>query len=103
MSIEFRKELLNIVDKTINSDRNTQYGEPEDSFKQIAHLWNAYLEAKYSGHKIDHEVTCLLDKEDIGLMMCLFKICRDMNGVKLDNYIDAIGYLACVAPEPNTK
>ena len=79
-----RKEILAEAEKCVCSDRNLQYGDPEDNFSDIAKLWSAYLDTN-------------LGAEDVAIMMCLFKIVR----VKVsfyedkDGWIDLIGYAAC--------
>lgn len=93
MTKEYRKEVLKMVDEIVNNDRCDQYGEPEDNFKIIADAWTWYINNKYpDGFKE-------LNGEDVGLMMVLFKITRQMHQSKLDNFIDAIGYAVCVTPE----
>lgn len=80
-----REQILEMAKKTICRDRNDQYGEPEDNFKKIAQYWGLYL-----GKKID--------AYDVAIMMTLFKVARMMTGKeKEDNFVDAIGYLACGA------
>lgn len=65
------------------TDRNQQYGEPEDNFAVIASLWTNYAGRKFTAH-------------DVAMMMALFKVGRAMTGTaKADSYIDACGYLAC--------
>lgn len=78
-----RETCLTEAMQTICVDRNDQYGEPENNFKLIAKYWNVYLNSE-------------LTAEDVAIMMTLFKIARMNTGKpKLDNYIDAVGYLAC--------
>ncbi|WP_130837539.1 DUF6378 domain-containing protein [Lachnoclostridium sp. Marseille-P6806] len=82
-----REEILNEAKKCVCTDRNEQYGEPEDNFKMIAALWNAYLK------NID-----LLDSQDVANMMILFKVARNataLDNPKPDNWIDIAGYAAC--------
>lgn len=68
--------------KTINGERQDQYGDPEDTFKKIADLWTAYLGI---------EVTPTMTAD----MMCLLKIAREFCGKgKRDNAVDLIGYAA---------
>lgn len=43
MSKENRETILSEVKKIICNDRNEQYGEPEDSFKNIAEYWTTYI------------------------------------------------------------
>lgn len=85
-----RSMVLEDARMAVCSDRNHQYGEPEDNFKMIAAYWNDYLEG------IDHRK---LTPSDIGDMMVLFKIARSTlkTGAKKkgDNYVDIAGYAAC--------
>lgn len=79
-----RKEFLTEAEKCVCSDRNLQYGEPEDNFSDIAKLWSAYLDAD-------------LGAEDVAIMMCLFKIARLKGSFyeDKDSWVDLIGYAAC--------
>lgn len=85
METSVREEILNRAIKCVCTDRNTQYGEPEDSFRVISYLWETYLNRPLTPH-------------DVGIMMALLKIARIMTGqTKADNYVDAAGYIACAA------
>ncbi len=78
-----RGQLLKMAADCILRDRDLQYSSPEDSFKSIAALWAAYLGTEITAH-------------DVGVLMALFKIGRIKTGhYKDDNYVDAIGYIAC--------
>lgn len=78
-----RKRYLDAAAQCICTDRNQQYGEPEDSFAVIARLWSAYLNKD-------------IKPEEAAVMMALFKVGRMMTGsFKDDTYIDCIGYIAC--------
>lgn len=79
-----RKEILAEAEKCVCSDRNLQYGEPEDNFSDVAKLWSAYLDTD-------------LGSEDIAIMMCLFKIARLKGSCyeSKDSWVDLIGYAAC--------
>lgn len=78
-----RAELLKEAENCICRDRDIQYGSPENSFGEIAKMWSGYLDKEITAH-------------DVGVMMTLFKIARIKTGhIKSDNYIDAIGYIAC--------
>jgi gene 55 protein len=80
-----RKEILAEAEKCVCSDRNLQYGEPEDNFLRIATLWNAYLGKMY------------VTSYDVAVMMCLFKIARLQGSAfeSIDSWVDLIGYAAC--------
>lgn len=68
--------------KTINGERQDQYGNPEDTFALIANLWAAYLDVD-------------LKAENVADMMVLLKIAREKGGKgKRDNMVDLIGYAA---------
>ena len=69
----------------INGQRQQQYGNPEDSFPEIAVLWNWWLGPRLSAP---------LTAQDVAMMMALMKIAREKNGAgKTDNVVDACGYL----------
>jgi hypothetical protein len=80
-----RERVLRGAIQCVCTDRDTQYGSPEDSFTAIAALWSAYTGQTYTAH-------------DVGVMMALLKIARIKTGqYKEDSYIDAAGYIACAA------
>lgn len=87
-----RAEILDTAKNIITTDRNAQYGEPENNFGVIAQFWNHYLTTTQG-------VCLFLSATDVAIMMALFKIgriatARDMHE---DSYIDAAGYIACAA------
>lgn len=78
-----RKSILDAAEKCVCTDRETQYGAPEDNFKVIADLWRDYKGVGFNAH-------------DVGIMLALLKIARIASGqTKEDNYIDLAGYAAC--------
>jgi len=77
----------------INGERQDVYGNPEDSFADIADYWTVYL-----GHKgVIHEGDRKLTSKDIAIMMTLFKLAREEHQHKRDNIVDALGYLKIYA------
>ena len=83
-----RSEILKAAERCVCTDRNQQYGEPEDNFRIIAALWNVYLFGR--GAKSQ------LKPADVGAMMALFKLGRiATGGDKADSFIDLAGYAAC--------
>lgn len=70
----------------INGERNEHYGEPEDNFRNIAEMWNAYLRPRYGFDK--------LDAYDVAMLMVLMKVARNGHYRKLDNLVDIVGYTA---------
>ena len=93
MSAKTRAEILESAKKCVCEDRNGQYSEPEDSFKNIAGYWEIYLRHNCVSQGADVCVT----PADVAMMMALFKIARietaDMPIA--DSYVDAAGYIAC--------
>lgn len=80
-----RKEILEQTVKTVCTDREGQYGSPENNFRLIALLWSDYLGEKY-----------IFTPQEVAIMMALLKIARISTGkYKDDNYIDLAGYAAC--------
>ena len=86
LSMEIRKRVLDGAASAVLTDRNREYGEPEDSFKAIAALWEAYRGVKFSSM-------------DVGVMLALMKVARirTSGGASLDSFIDLAGYAACAA------
>ena len=81
-----RKEILKQATDAVCTDREGQYGSPEDNFRRIADLWTAY----WGGYPFE--------PKDVAMMMSLLKIARIATGKhKDDNYIDLAGYAACGA------
>lgn len=85
-----RERCLDEAKRIVCTDRNEQYGEPENNFDVISEYWAAYLNSKY-------KVGVPLDSGDVAHMMVLFKMGRitTAKAYKEDNYIDMAGYAAC--------
>jgi len=82
-SSECRENVLELAKKAVLSDRNMEYGEPEDSFERIAKLWNACYNLN-------------LEVQDVAIMLALLKIARLANNPgHLDSWVDLVGYAAC--------
>ena len=82
-----RKELLDKACSIVNGARDKSYGSPEDSFKCIGQMWNAYL-----GRRLQKK----LSSSDVAAMMGLLKIARISSGIySEDSWIDLAGYAAC--------
>jgi len=93
-----RGQVLLDAHKIINGERQNVYGNPEDSFALIARYWQTYLAVRVD--EIERERSdggCTkffeITASDVALMMVLFKIAREANQHKLDNIVDASGYL----------
>ena len=77
-----REEILEKARQCVCGDRDMQYGSPEGSFKRIADYWSLYINKPIS-------------PQDVAIMMILFKVAREENKDKADNWIDIAGYAAC--------
>lgn len=85
-----RKETLDEAARCVMSDRNRDYGGPEDNFRTIAAIWNAYLAAR--GYTVD------IEPVDVANLMIGVKLARaGTSPEKADHYVDLAGYAACAA------
>lgn len=86
-----RAETLDKAKECVCGQREQDYGTPENNFQIIANYWNAFLDAKLS-----RDPDYVLKREDVAVMMALFKIGRITTGAGTsDSFVDACGYLAC--------
>jgi len=75
------EKLFANVTETLNA-RGAAYGHPIQNHKRIAELWSAYL-----GYPIQ--------PNEVAICMALVKISRQTQDSRvLDNYTDALGYIA---------
>lgn len=81
-------DIINAVNSLIG-ERQDRYGNPEDSFRLIASLWNVYLD------------TDQIQPRDVAMMMVLFKLARQRHQHNDDNLIDAAGYLGLAGDMEN--
>ena len=80
-----RSDVLKQAEKTVNGDRDKEYGPPTENFAVIADLWTAYKGVEFS-------------RVEVGIMMRLLKIARIRTGPgQADSYVDLAGYAACAA------
>ena len=80
-----RKTVLEQAAICVCTDREAQYGSPENNFGIIARLWEDYTGYPITSH-------------DVAIMMALLKVARIKSGHnKDDSYIDLAGYAACAA------
>lgn len=86
-----REKLLKQAIQITTSDRNKQYGNPEDNFRVIAGFWSTYLTAAQG-------CDIVLSPADVAQMMILFKTARlATNPTHYDSILDQAGYAACAA------
>ena len=78
-----RERILRQAETCVMGDREQDYGTPEQNFRVIADMWNAYLRTD-------------LQPKDVAAMLALLKIARIASGhAKADNWVDLAGYAAC--------
>lgn len=88
-----RADILHAAEKCVCGQRETDYGTPENNFKAIAKLWEAYLNKACT-----RDVNVRVEAKDVAAMMALLKIARiAAGGGKADSWIDLAGYAACGA------
>lgn len=79
------QQILVDAGKTINGERQDQYGSAEDSFDTIAAGWTAYLTAT-------NRAPVMVTAKDAALMMGWLKTAREAHAPKRDNRLDLLGY-----------
>ena len=88
-----RADILRAAEKCVCGQREQDYGTPEDNFKAIAELWEAYLNKACT-----RGVNVRVEAKDVAVMMALLKIARiAAGGGKADSWINLAGYAACGA------
>lgn len=86
---EIRADILDTAKGYVLKDRNSTYGTPEDNFKRIAILWEAYDQIRRPGPETPI---------DVSIKMILMKIARlAHNPGHKDSWVDTAGYAACGA------
>lgn len=86
-----RVEILAEASQIVSINRNSAYGEPEDNFRVIAHLWYDYLAGRGLISSTEY-----LQPFDVAAMMILMKISRLVTSPeKQDHWVDIAGYAAC--------
>lgn len=84
-SVVIAQAILSKASKVIGGQRQEDYGTPDDSFQEIANLFNA-MGLERNGNKIE--------KTDTPMAMVMLKLAREFNRPKLDNIVDTCGYAA---------
>lgn len=79
------KSILEEAEELTGGARQEQYGHPIVNFQNIADLWNTFINGKY-------ESWIELTPEDVGFLMVLVKVAREMHTPKKDNLVDGAGY-----------
>ena len=90
-----RQQILEAATQCVTKDRNATHGEPEDNFRAIADLQNAYLRAKYV-HNAQRGKLLDITPVDVAVLNILQKVARIVTSPECpDHWIDIAGYAAC--------
>ena len=54
-----RTQILDTAKQCVSADRQSQYGEPEDSFAVIAGFWSSYLERGIDAYDVAETIATL--------------------------------------------
>jgi len=68
----------------VAGERQSDYGDANESFSRIANLWSAYTGST-------------IEPWDVAQMMILLKVSRAKTSKKRDTLVDIIGYAECAA------
>lgn len=86
-----RETILEEAKRCVCTDRQNQYGPPENSFNYISDLWTAYMQN-------DKREDVIISPTDVAIMMILLKVARTAQHKSYsDNYVDIAGYAALAA------
>ena len=81
-TVSIRALVLDEAKRVITQDRDEEYGDVSENFKDIADMWSTYL---------DHTLV----ESDVAAMMVLVKIARlKSNHTHRDSWVDVAGYSA---------
>jgi len=81
--ISIREDTLQTAISIVCTDRQNDYGNPEDNFRRIADIWSSYFGTTFT-------------PKDVAAALILLKLARVRSGhAKRDNWIDIAGYAAC--------
>lgn len=87
--VDPRRELLEQATSIVTGARAAVYGGPEDNFRRIANLWNAYIADT-------RHVDVDLQPHDVAALMILMKVARlEESPGHFDSWLDVAGYAAC--------
>lgn len=104
-----RKEILDDAAQAVLSDRNTDYGNPEDNFTNICDLWNTRLAIRLRtlglvlvsycdalNNNLTPAPTNIHRPHDVAIYMSDVKDSRiEVSPKKKDHWVDRAGYSAC--------
>ena len=80
----YRKKVLDKI-HDVSKQRQEGYGSALSSFSRIGTMWTAYIQAKFG-------ISIEIGADDVGFLMELFKMCREMNKPDFENGIDGTNY-----------
>ena len=84
-----REDVLTTAADIVTSDRNLEYGPPEQNFTRIADLWNAFLKGR-----VDPSAPVL--PYETAILVLLIKVARiQVSPEQKDHWVDIAGYAAC--------
>jgi Domain of unknown function (DUF6378) len=87
-----KRKLLEDAILAVAGERQLNYGNPEDNFKRIAVLWNAWIQIRQSGS----EPLYSFKPWEVAALCILLKLARLANEPRhRDSWLDIAGYAAC--------
>lgn len=85
------EDILEEALRITSSDRQNQYGPPEQDFTRTAKMWEALLEPC-----VQPDGTLKISGSAVARCMIAIKLSRDTHQKKRDNPVDIAGYARCL-------
>lgn len=103
----FSEEMLLLANSLVSGERQSAYGHPLDNFSLIGAFFDVFIIERLRQLGVDvnavlndNERGCcypsIIRAEDVGALMILLKVAREMNVHKSDNQTDIAGYAKTV-------
>jgi Domain of unknown function (DUF6378) len=92
-SVDHKRQLLEDAIKAVSGESQLNYGAPEDNFKRIATLWNAWFTITDRAPLMSP-----IQPWEVAILISLMKDARLANNPShRDSWLDKAGYAACGA------
>lgn len=93
-SSEIMADFVDEVKRTVCTERNQSYGNPEDNHERTAEIWLWYIKHACCKRNDGGGLRFDLDGRDVCVLNILQKLSREVHSRQRDTLIDVAGYCA---------